>query len=152
MKGGKAADNLRVLLGEASGDAKVDGEGAVDGVNLEGVTLHFTTFFTDDFALMPIKGIGAGQLLRLLGLTARDYLEEKTDIGFIDKVNRPCQDTGKGARLRVLNSATVAPLPGCVHDVHSCRDFGRAGTRGIIGCRFFLAGGERDDGKCHHCQ
>ena len=54
MKGGKAADNLRVLLGEAGGDAKVDGEGAVDGVNLAGVTLHFTTLVTDDLALMLI--------------------------------------------------------------------------------------------------
>ena len=86
MEGGGTANNLWVLLRESSSYAEVDGEGAVNGVNLEGVVLHFAIFFTDNFTLVSIIGICACHFLRLLGLPSCDYLKENADIGFVDKV------------------------------------------------------------------
>ena len=86
MEGGGTANNLWVLLRESSSNAEIDGEGAVDRVNLEDVVLHFAIFFTDNLTLVSIIGISAGHFLRLLGLSSCDYLKENADVGFVDKV------------------------------------------------------------------
>ena len=52
----------------------------------KGLLYNFAIFFTDNLTLMSIIGISAGHLLRLLGLSSRDYLKENADIGFVDKV------------------------------------------------------------------
>ena len=72
VKDGRAAHNLRFLLGEARGDAEINGERPVDRIHLESVALDFAAFFTDNLTFQAIVGVGAGQLLGLLRLSARD--------------------------------------------------------------------------------
>ena len=60
---------------------EVDGEGAVDGIHLEGVALLFALFYADDLATETVVGVGADHVLGLLRLSAGDHLEHHGILG-----------------------------------------------------------------------
>ena len=76
VKDRRAAYYLGFFLRESRGDSEVDSERAVYRVNIEGVSLDLPTLFADDFAVQTVIRVGAGEFLRLLGLSAGGYFAQ----------------------------------------------------------------------------
>ena len=129
VKDGRTAHNLGFLLGEARGDAEVDGERPVNRIHLESVALDFAAFFTDNLAFQAIVSVGAGQLLRLLRLSARGHLAQDAYVGLIHEIKRPRDHAGKRTRLRMHHRALVNPLSCGVENIQGGGNFGSVGSR-----------------------
>ena len=129
VKNSRAAHNLGFLLGEARGDAEVDGERPIDRIHVESVALHLAAFVADNFAMQTFVCVGAGQLLGLLRLSARGHLAQDADIGLIHEVKRPRDHARERARLRMYHSALVNPLPRSVENIQGCGNRGSVGSR-----------------------